>query len=108
MQARSSVGWLIAAAPIAFLVGSGGGYLLHEYLSKDQAARPDQEIERLRGAADHVNIDRPSNEEATNAIARSGGAFDITGCEPRQAVPGGYLHQNRHHNIRIIRRNEAA
>ena len=88
MSIRSSFGWLTAAVPISLLVGASGGYLLHTHQSKDHVAQLEQEVRQLKKEAVHPSIDRPSNEEATSAIAKTGRSFDISECKPRQAVPG--------------------
>lgn len=88
MSARSSFGWLTAAVPMSLLVGASGGYLLHTNQSKDHVAQLEQEFQQLKQKAAHPNIDRPTNAEATSAIAKSGRSFDISECLPRQAVPG--------------------
>lgn len=88
MAGRSSVGWLIAVGLVTFLIGLAGGYSLHDFLSMVMVAGLEQGGHRLKSKPDRLNIDKPSNEEATSAIAKSGRSIDISECKPRQAVPG--------------------
>lgn len=88
MADRSPVGWLLAVGLVSFLIGSAGGYSLHDYLSMDKVAGLEEEVQRLKSTPNHPDIDRPSNEEATSAIAKSGRSINISECKPRQAEPG--------------------
>ncbi len=87
MSTRSSVGWLIAVAPVSFLFGSAGGYAVHDQLTEAQVAGLTLEISRLKEVADHPATDRPTDQEATAAIAKSGRSMEVSECKRRQAVP---------------------
>jgi len=88
MSTRSSIGWLIAVVPVSFLLGSAGGYELHDQLTEAQVAGLKLEISRLKEVADHPAIDRPPDHEATAAIPKPGRSMEVSECKPRQAVPG--------------------
>jgi len=68
----------VMAAAIAILVGTAGGYAI------DEMARRGREGE----AQQKAQVDAPTDEEASTAIAKSGRSMRISECKPRQAVPG--------------------
>jgi hypothetical protein len=84
----SSKGALISAA-IAFIIGTGGGYAINELGRRGETAEPEQDIAWLRQEARRRSeIEVPSDQEASAAIARSGRSIRISECKPRQAAPG--------------------
>jgi hypothetical protein len=87
-MSTSSKGALISAT-IAFVIGAGGGYAINELGRRGETAELEQDIARLRQEARRSSeIEVPSDEEASAAIARSARSIRISECKPRQAVPG--------------------
>lgn len=79
----------VFAAAISLLVGTVGGYAINELLRIGHIAELEEEIGRLKAEAQKVlEVEVPSDEEATAAIARSGRSIRISECKPREAVPG--------------------
>lgn len=79
----------LISATIAFVIGAGGGYAINELGRRGETAELEQDIARLRQEARRSSeIEVPSDEEASAAIARSGRSIRISECKPREAVPG--------------------
>jgi hypothetical protein len=84
----SHTGPLVAAA-ITFVIGTGGGYAVNEMVRTDQIAALEQEIAGLKAEMERtLELEVPTDEEASAAIARSGRTIRISECKPRAAVPG--------------------
>ncbi|ANP90146.1 hypothetical protein [Rhizobium leguminosarum] len=79
----------VVAAAIALLTGTAGGYAVNELARPGHIAELEQEIARLKEAAQQSSpVDAPNNEEASAAIAKSGRSIRISECRPRAAIPG--------------------
>lgn len=79
----------VSAAAIALLVGASGGYAVNEIARGGQTAGLEREIARLKEEARQAQeIEVPTDEEASAAIAGSGRSIRISECKPRAAVPG--------------------
>ncbi|MBY5337072.1 hypothetical protein HFO99_24690 [Rhizobium leguminosarum] len=79
----------VVAAAIALLTGTAGGYAINELARPGHIAELEQEIARLKEAAQQpLPVDAPSDEEASAAIARSGRSIRISECKPHPSVPG--------------------
>lgn len=79
----------IVASTVALLVGSVAGYQLNGMVRSSRIAALEAEIARLKEAAwQPSQLDVPSDEAASAALAKSGRSIRISECKPRQAVPG--------------------
>lgn len=79
----------VVAAAVALLVGSGVGYQINEVMRTNQTAALEEELARLKEEARQPSqVEVPSDEEASAALAKSGRSIRISECKPRQAVPG--------------------
>lgn len=79
----------VSAGAIALIVGASGGYAVNEIARGGQTAALEREIARMKEEARQAQeIEIPTDEEASAAIARSGRSIRISECKPRAAVPG--------------------
>ncbi|WP_246401462.1 hypothetical protein [Rhizobium hidalgonense] len=98
---------LIAAA-VSFLVGTAGGYAINELARPDRVAELEQEIVRLKVAAQQPSpVDAPSDEEASMAIAKSGRSIRIFGVQATLSCARCHLYRHHHDDARLLCRLSA-
>lgn len=77
------------AAAVSVLIGAAAGYQINEIANSGQTAELEREIARLKDEARQTSqLEIPTDDEASAAIAKSGRSIRISECKPRQAVPG--------------------
>jgi hypothetical protein len=77
------------AAAVALLFGTAAGYQINETVRSGKMVDLEQEIARLKDEAQQTSqVDVPTDDEASVAIAKSGRSIRIAECKTRQAVPG--------------------